>query len=142
MYCRINLDKTNYTEIEHEVLNESHFDEIVEVYKKYCKYKEFDSVMPLFIEDLQQTNTELLGYRNDAGKLIAFSLILVYPSQQSVSADQFAWDWEEPKLKLGYRSIRSECARYKRLGFKYFYLGDYYDYKAELKGFEISRPFS
>ena len=140
MYCRVDLTKTKYKEIQYEVLDESYFDEINEIYKNYCKYKGFDSAMPLFIEDIQQTNTEILGYRND-DKLIAFSLILLYPSKQSVTADQFAWDWKDPGLKLGYKSIRSECARYKRLGYNYFYLGDYYDYKAELAGFEISKPF-
>jgi arginyl-tRNA--protein-N-Asp/Glu arginylyltransferase len=56
-------------------------------------------------------------------------------------ADQFAWDYENPKLKLGYKSIRSECARYKRLGYQYYYLGEVCDYKQQLQGFElVQRP--
>ena len=141
MYTRVILENTNYKEIEYEILNESHYGEINSIYRDYSIYKGFDSVMPLFIEDIKQTNTEVIGYRSTEGELIAFSLILIYPSQLSVSADQFAWNYKDPKLKLGYKSLRSECARYKRLGFEYFYLGDYYDYKADLQGFEISRPF-
>ena len=52
-------------------------------------------------------------------------------------ADQFAWDYADPSLKLGYKSIRNECAYYKSLGYRYFILGDEDKYKQELKGFEI-----
>ena len=135
MYCRVDLDKTNYKEIDYKLLDESYFDKISNIYKKYIDYKKFSSAIPIFIEDLQQTNTEILGYF-DKEELIAFSIVLVYPSRRMVYADQFAWGYENPKLKLGYESLRSECARYKRLGFKYFYLGEYNEYKNELKGFE------
>lgn len=137
MYCRINLNNTNYKEIDHKVLDASYFDQIIDIYKSYIDYKGFTTAMPIFIEDVQQTNTEILGYY-DKDELVAFSIILVYPSKKSVTADQFAWNYKNPNLKLGYKSLRSECARYKRLGFKYFYLGDYYQYKSELCGFEMA----
>ena len=60
-----------------------------------------------------------------------------FPSKSTILADQFAWDYAEPKLKLGYRSIRSECAYYKKAGYKYYILGDLDKYKEELKGYEI-----
>ena len=70
MYTRVKLKNTNYKEIEHEILNESHYGEINSIYKDYSIYKGFDSVMPLFIEDIKQTNTEVIGYRNTEGELI------------------------------------------------------------------------
>lgn len=138
MYYRIDLEKTNYKEIEYKILNESSYENLVEIYKKYLIYKNFEGALPIYLEDVQQSNSEIIGYF-DKQELVAFSLILLYPSRKSVTADQFAWDYKNPKLKLGYKSIRSECARYKRLGFKYFHLGDYYNYKADLKGFEIAK---
>ena len=78
----------------------------------------------------------MLGYyHND--QLVAWSLVYKFPSKSTILADQFAWDYEDPKLKLGYRSIRSECAYYKSQGYKYFILGDPDKYKEELKGYEI-----
>jgi len=136
-YCRINLSKTDYTEFtNYTLLGEDHYNKIVELYKKYSKYKEFTSVLPIFFEDISSPYSEVLGYYHD-DDLVAFSLINLYPSHLVASAEQFAWDYAEPKLKLGYRSIRNECARYKRLGYKYLYLGEYSDYKTQLSGFEI-----
>lgn len=140
MYCRIDLSKTNYKEIPTKVLSSKNFQDIINVYEKYCKYKKFHGVRPIFIEDIQEEKVDLLGYYHNES-LVAFSLIIKYESQNSVIADQFAWDYEMPSLKLGYKSLRSECSRYKRLGYDYFYLGDYYEYKTELSGFEIKSPF-
>ena len=136
-YCRIDLSQTNYTEISnYSLLGEADYNEIVEVYKKYCDFKEFTSVLPIFFEDISSPYSEVLGYYHD-DNLVAFSLINLYPSHLVAGAEQFAWDYAEPKLKLGYRSIRSECARFKRLGYKYLYLGEYSKYKSQLSGFEI-----
>ena len=137
MYCRINLALTNYKEIPYTLLDESAFDSVVRIYKQYTQLKGFDSVLPLFYEEISSPITEVLGYYDDSHALQAFSLVYKYPSQKSCLADQFAWTYHDPKAKLGYRSIRSECARYKRLGFEYLYLGETALYKQQLKGFEL-----
>ena len=133
--CRINLDNTSYKEIDYSVLDSSYYKDVVEIYKQYCDYKKFNSVLPIFVEELENKTCELLGYYHN-NKLIAFSMMNLYTSKQSVFSEQFAWNYENPQLKLGYNSIRSECARYKRLGYKYLYIGEYNTYKRELKGFE------
>lgn len=140
MYCRINLKDSNYTELDNcHKLTPDDYSDIVRVYEAYCKYKKFDGVRPILPEDLKQPYIDAIGYY-DQNNLVAFSFIMKYPSCNSVIADQFAWDYVNPKLKLGFKSLRSECARYKRLGYDYFYLGDYYGYKAELTGFELGPP--
>ena len=137
MYCRVDLSLSNYTELNnYKLLSVDNYQQVVRVYEQYCVHKQFVGVRPILPEDLTQHNTDVLGYY-DQDQLVAFSFILKYPSQNSVIADQFAWDYANPTLKLGYSSLRSECARYKRLGYDYFYLGDFYGYKAELTGFEI-----
>ncbi len=137
MYCRICLKETNYTEISYKVLDVSWFGKMQEIYAQYAKAKNLQSVLPIFLEEVNAANTEIIGYFDNGENLEAFSLIYLYPSQNSCLADQFAWNYNNPRKKLGYRSVRSECARYKRLGFDYLYLGETAPYKQELQGFEF-----
>lgn len=137
IYCRIDLSKTNYVELDnYKILDASYYDQILSLYKDYCKYKGFESVVPIFYEEVISSYSEVIGYY-DNNKLIAFSLINLYPHHESACAEQFAWNYEQPKLRLGYRSLENECARYKRLGYKYLYIGEYNDYKTKFDGFEI-----
>lgn len=136
IYCRINLEKTNYKELHnYRLLGEKDYYDIVELYKTYCRYKKFESVVPIFVEEIKSPISEILGYYH-MDNLVAFSLLNLYPSQQIVCAEQFAWDYKIPSLRLGYQSLKNECARYKRLGFKYLYIGEYNEYKTEFDGFE------
>ena len=112
MFCRICLSKTNYEEIEYQILDHNWFDQLETIYTTYCKIKNFESEVPLFIEEFENPMTDTIGYFENK-KLVAFSLIYLYPSKRSCMAEQFAWDYTNPNLKLGYLSIRSECARYK-----------------------------
>lgn len=137
MFCRICLSQTNYKEINYKLLSAENFPVIELIYNQYCEYKKFESLVPLFIEEFENPMTDIIGYY-DNDNLVAFSLIYLYPSKKSCMAEQFAWNYHNKKLKLGYRSIRSECARYKRLGYDYLYLGEVTDYKSELQGFEIT----
>ena len=139
MICRINLKQTNYKQIPFKFLSSKHFAECEQIYKKYIQYNDIINPHPVFAEEWDKEakyNADVLGYYNEQ-KLIAWSLIYKFPSKSTVLADQFAWDYAMPKLKLGYRSIRSECAYYKSQGFSYFILGDPDKYKEELKGYEI-----
>lgn len=137
MFCRICLSRTDYKEIDYKLLSAEDFPIIESIYNQYCEYKNFKSLVPLFIEEFENPMTDIIGYY-DNHNLVAFSLIYLYPSKKSCMAEQFAWNYHNKKLKLGYRSIRSECARYKRLGYDYLYLGEVTDYKSELQGFEIT----
>lgn len=136
MEYRIDLKKTNYKELDYALLDHRHFPLLEKVYNSYTKQKNFSSNFPLFIEEVLNPYTEVLGYYNSNGDISAFSLIYLYPSKHSARAEQFAWDYANPKDRLGYKSLRSECARYKRLGYQYLYVGEWAPYKAELQGFE------
>jgi|TARA_Y100000385_G_scaffold291209_1_gene367860 hypothetical protein len=133
MSSRVDLEKTKYKQIEFKLLSDEHFLECEHIYKQYIIYKKFDTIYPIFREDW--SHARIFGYyHND--KLVAWSSYYEYPSKKTCHADQFAWNYEDPSLKLGYKSLRSECAYYKEQGFKYLILGDLYSYKQELKGFE------
>lgn len=137
-YSRIDLSKTNYTAMPSTdcryIVHESMYPECQEIYRKYCEYKQFDSVMPLFDQQLRDPWTDIVGYFNHC-QLVAFSLIKRYDIKNA-EATQFAWDYANPKLRLGIESLKNECAIYKALGYKYLYLGPADEYKAELQGFE------
>jgi len=117
------------------VVHQDLFPEMFEIYRRYCEYKQFDSVMPLFEQQFRDTSTEIVGYFSSR-KLVAFSLIKLY-DKDNADALQFAWDYANPKLRLGIDSLKNECAIYKERGYKYLYLGGADEYKSQLDGFEI-----
>ena len=134
MTCWVNLQKTKYKTIDFKLLDDSHFTECEELYKGYIQYKDFNSIYPIYREDW--TRGTVFGYY-DNNELAAWSCYYVYPSKKIVHADQFAWNYKNPRLKLGYKSLRSECAYFREQGFNYLILGDMYSYKQEMQGFEI-----
>lgn len=139
-YCRINLSKTNYDEInEWKFITNPNFKKLNDLYTKYCQYKKFESVMPIFKEQFEMPNVDTIGYY-DQDHLVAFSLILKYPHSNSVIAERFVWDYEKPKLRLGIKSLEHECALYKKFGYEYLYLGEYVEYKGDIDGCEILGP--
>jgi hypothetical protein len=143
-YARIDLTKTNYDRMHHSrtrFLHESiDIDYMSNLYKKYCQYKKFKSVMPIFDSEYSDEKNHIHGYYDpNNNKLIAFSLIRVY-DPKNVEAIQFAWDYENPELLLGIESLKNECAFYKEAGFKYYYLGGADEYKKQFDGFEILGP--
>lgn len=139
MICRINLELTNYRQIPFQFLDKKYFSQCEKIYKKYIAHNNIENPHPVFEEEWDKEskyNADVLGYYHD-DQLVAWSLVYKFPSKSTILADQFAWNYADPKLKLGYRSIRSECAYYKSQGYKYFILGDPDKYKEELKGYEI-----
>tara|TARA_B100000900_G_C20599628_1_gene724968 strand:+ start:3894 stop:4346 length:453 start_codon:yes stop_codon:yes gene_type:complete len=139
MICRIDLEKTNYKQIDFTLLGLQDFPACENIYKKYIDHNEIENPHPVFEEEWNKEakyNADVFGYFDDK-TLIAWSLTYKFPSKKTVIADQFAWDYNNPKLKLGYRTIRSECSYYKQKGYKYFILGDPDKYKEELQGYEI-----
>ena len=141
MYARIDLSKTNYNKLGNYSLLTIQDFEIVELqnlYREYCNYKKFRSVMPIFDSEFTDTKNDVIGYY-DNQQLVAFSLLRRFDNE-NVEAVQFAWNYNNPKLSLGINSLKSECAVYKELGFKYLYLGGADEYKSKIDGFELLGP--
>ena len=139
LYAKVDLTKTSYTELtKYQIIHNPNIDQLNQIYSDYCKHKKFRSVMPIFDSEYTDTNTDVIGYYNN-NKLVAFSLIKRY-SNTEAECVQFAWDYAEPDLRLGITSLKNECAVYKRLGFRYLYLGGADEYKKSIDGFEILGP--
>ena len=142
-FCRIDLSKTNYTPLKYAyhiemIGRDAVLDRLKEIYKKYCTYKKFESVVPLFDGMIFDKYIDVIGYYpND--KISAFSLVKRYDRANAESL-QFAWDYEHPDLRLGIESLKHECAYYKSQGYKYLYLGLADEYKSQIDGYEILGP--
>jgi len=140
-YARINLAKTNYSIMSpfyYRIIKNPDADQLESIYNQYCVYKKFQSVMPIFPEEYTAEHNDVIGYYNNS-QLVAFSLIYRY-NEKNAECVQFAWDYANPKLQLGYASLKSECAYYKAQGFRYYYLGGADEYKRQFDGFEILGP--
>ncbi len=138
-FARIDLSKTNYkTNVSWQYIAEPDIAKLNTIYRDYCKYKRFASVMPIFDSRYTDPMTDVIGYY-DGDKLAAFSLIRRYDKHNAL-CDQFAWNYNNPKLRLGIETLKTECAIYKERGFKYLYLEQAHLYKSEIDGFEILGP--
>jgi hypothetical protein len=135
-FARINLtDNTDQVTVDWSYLRDPNIPLLKDIYRTYCIYKHFASVMPLFDSQFTDSDTDILGY-HDAGKLVAFSLMKRYDSK-NVLASQFAWTYHDPRTRLGIESLKTECAIYRERGFKFLYLDQAHLYKQGLEGFEI-----
>jgi hypothetical protein len=138
-FARIDLAKTTYQPTVHwEYLREPNIAQLQDIYRTYCIYKHFASVMPLFDSQFTDPNTDVIGYRED-GRLVAFSLMKRYDSK-NVLASQFAWTYHNPRTRLGIESLKTECAIYREQGYKFLYLDQAHLYKQGLDGFELLGP--
>jgi len=138
-FARIDLSKTNYDiTVKWQYLLEPDIPALNKIYRDYCIYKHFASVMPMFDSRYTDPATDVIGYY-DQDRLVAFSLIRRYDDHNAL-CDQFAWNYHKPKLRLGIESLQTECAIYKARGFKYLYLEQAHLYKADMAGFEILGP--
>lgn len=135
-YCRIDLSVTDYDLLPSaRIIKNFDTTELQNIYKKYCEYKKFTSVEPMWDTEFIWSHNDVIGYYNDT-KMVAWSVVTKYNSKDVYSV-QFAWDYVTPELRLGIKSIEHECAYYKSLGYKYYYLGEAHKYKHNIKGFEI-----
>jgi hypothetical protein len=137
-FARINLEKTTYTpSVSWEYLRDPNIDVLNDIYRTYCIYKHFASVMPIFDSQYLDPLTDVIGYRDrDQGRLVAFSLMKRYDNK-NVLASQFAWTYHDPRTRLGVESLKTECAIYRERGFEYLYLDQAHLYKQGLEGLEI-----
>ena len=135
-FARIDLGKnTDQVAVNWAYLKNPNIAELRDIYKTYCIYKHFASVMPLFDSQFTDSDTDVIGYY-DNDLLVAFSLIKRYDDKNALCA-QFAWNYRNPKSRLGIKSLQTECAIYRERGFKYLYLDQAHLYKQGIAGFEI-----
>jgi hypothetical protein len=138
-FARINLGKTNYKpSVEWKYLPNPDIATLNSIYRDYCKYKHFASVMPIFDSRYTDPMTDVIGYY-DNNKLVAFSLIKRY-NEHNALCDQFAWNYNNPKLRLGIETMKTECAIYRERGFEFLYLEQAHLYKQSIDGFELLGP--
>jgi len=138
-YARIDLEKnTDQICVDWAYITEPDIDALNDIYRTYCIYKHFGSVMPMFDSQYTDKDTDVLGYY-DNKKLVAFSLIKRYDDKNALCA-QFAWNYHKPRSRLGIESLKTECAIYRERGFKYLYLDQAHLYKHSISGFEILGP--
>ena len=138
-FARIDLSKTNYeSTVKWEYLHEPDIAKLNTIYRDYCKYKHFASVMPIFDSRYTDPMTDVIGYY-DIDKLVAFSLIRRYDDHNAL-CDQFAWNYSNPRSRLGIETMKTECAIYRARGFKYLYLEQAHLYKSQIQGFELLGP--
>jgi hypothetical protein len=138
-FARIDLSQnTDQVAVEWAYLRNPNIAELRDIYRTYCIYKHFASVMPLFDSQFTDPDTDVLGYY-DNDLLVAFSIIKRYDDKNALCA-QFAWNYRNPKLRLGIESLRTECAIYRERGFQYLYLDQAHLYKQGITGFELLGP--
>lgn len=138
-YARIDLAKTTYKPtVDWYRIEQPNIAQLQDIYRTYCIYKHFASVMPLFNSQFTDPDTDVIGYR-EQDKLVAFSLMKRY-DHENVLASQFAWTYHNPRSRLGVESLKTECAIYRDRGFKYLYLDQAHLYKQGLEGFELLGP--
>jgi hypothetical protein len=138
-FARINLSKTTYQPtVDWKFLTDPNIPVLKDIYRTYCIYKHFASVMPLFDSQFTDLNTDVIGYHEN-NQLVAFSLMKRYDSK-NVLASQFAWTYHNPRTRLGMESLKTECAIYRDQGFEYLYLDQAHLYKQGIKGFELLGP--
>lgn len=135
-FGRIDLHRTHYvSDVDWKLLNPVPVNDVQRVYRDYCVHKHFQSVMPMLPGRLTAPNTEIIGYY-DQDRLVAWSMYRIWDTENILS-DHFAWDYRNPRLRLGIRSIENECAIYRDRGFRYMYFEAVEPYMLDLQGFEI-----
>jgi hypothetical protein len=138
-FGRINLGNTTYDINAHwELLKDPPIQELLRVYRDYCRHKHFLSVIPMVPERFTESGTDIIGYR-DRGRLVAWSMLRRWGTH-SVLSDHFAWDYRDPALRLGIRSLETECAIYRDLGYQWMYFESVEPYMLSMQGFDVLGP--
>ena len=139
MNCYIDLSETNYkaSVTDYKLFKDYEkvpVERMLEIYQQYADYKKFKSVWPIYPEEFTAKQNDIIGYY-DQNRLVAWSMIYKI-NAEAVEALQFAWDYKNPKLKLGIESMKTECAIYKQQGYKIIILGEAQNYKRSIDGFK------
>lgn len=141
-FAYIDLQETNYkVRLEYDILPlDTDPAPLLEIYRKYCIHKGFSSVWPIYAEEFSNPLNDTIAYR-DKGKIVAWTLIYRV-AKEHVWNMQFAWDYENPKLKLGFKSLRNEIAVYRDLGYKTMTIDEDMKYKSEVQGYKLFGPMT
>jgi len=138
-FGRIQLQHTDYEiELDYQLLNPVPVDQVRRVYREYCLHKRFLSVIPMVDGRITDPNTQLIGY-HEQDRLVAWSMYRIWDNKNILS-DHFAWDYRNPLLRLGIRSLQNECAIYRESGYEYMYFESIQPYMLSMQGFEILGP--
>jgi hypothetical protein len=139
-YGRIRLQDTKYssTNTAWSYIHDPNIAELNNIYRRYCRYRQFASVMPIFDSEYTDSRNDIIGYY-DLGQLEAFSIVRRFDNENA-QCIQFAWTYHRPKLRLGIESLKTECAIYRDRGFRYLYLDQAHEYKQQFEGFELLGP--
>jgi hypothetical protein len=138
-FGRIDLQRTVYMQdLDHDLLDPVPINDVLRVYRDYCLHKHFQSVIPMLPGRLTAAGTEIIGYR-DADRLVAWSMYRIW-DRENILSDHFAWDYRNPRLRLGIRSIENECAIYRTRGYRWMYFESVEPYMMDLQGFELMGP--
>ena len=139
-YGRIRLANTSYvqTNTAWSLIAEPDIAQLNTIYRQYCQYRQFDSVMPIFDSEYTDPRNDVIGYW-DQGKLVAFSIVRRF-DDKNAQCIQFAWTYHRPSMRLGIESLKTECAIYRDRGFEYLYLDQAHAYKQQFEGFELLGP--
>lgn len=138
-FARICLSQTNYQEsVSWKYIRNPDTVALNKIYRDYCIHKKFASVMPIFDSQYTDLKSDVIGYYDNC-ELVAFSIIKLY-DQHNALCYQFAWNYHNPKKRLGIATLQTECAIYKARNFDYLYLDQAHLYKHALAGFEILGP--
>jgi hypothetical protein len=137
----IDLEQTCYqAHLDWQLLRPVPVDELLRVYRDYCRHRHFLSVMPMIPGRLTASDTEIIGY-HERGRLVAWSMYRIW-DQHNILSDHFAWDYREPGLRLGIRSIETECAIYRDRGYRFMYFESVEPYMLDLQGFKVLGPIT
>lgn len=138
-FGRINLQDTDcQSVVSYKILDPVPVDDVLAVYRDYCLHKHFQSVIPMIPGRLLAPNTELFGYY-DRGVLAAWSMYRIW-DDKNVLSDHHAWNYRNPRLRLGILSLENECAVYRDRGFLHMYFESVEPYMLDFRGFEILGP--
>jgi hypothetical protein len=138
-FARIRLSETNYQEsVSWKYIRNPDTTALNKIYRDYCVYKKFASVMPIFDSQYTDLKSDVIGYYDNLD-LVAFSIIILF-DQLNALCYQFAWNYHNPKKRLGIATLQTECAIYKARNFDYLYVDQAHLYKHALDGFEILGP--
>jgi len=137
---RCNLNDISYKEFtaERYTISKPKLAEIEHIYTSYCFHKGFEDLYQREVVNWLDDDI-CVEYYNLKNEFVAWSKLRPY-TEKSLETVIFAWDYRDPKLKIGYNSLKHELAWAKNNGYEYVYLGPGYEegciYKSELQGFE------
>ena len=140
-FARIDLARTDYqNDLDWCYLDPVPVPDLLRVYRDYCMHKHFASVMPMIAGRFTVPGTEVIGY-HDSGRLVGWSMYRIWDAENILS-DHHAWDYRNPRLRLGMRSIENECAIYRDRGYRWMYFESVEPYMLDLQAFEILGPIT